>query len=195
MKKSGMYLFVLILIGASVLVACGQAPTQNANSSAPASAPLAPVATAIPQSTKTNSTGSAGNCTLLSKDEVGTVLAEAVVEVRDPAKNGDLCVYQTQNLILEVSFIHKFGGFADSIGYMQGTRTNNIGDAALDVPGLGDEAFYHGSSVYRILLVRKGDIVYSFGVRNVTADQSLSSPDNAQASEKAIAELLLPRLP
>lgn len=195
MKKSGMYLFVLILIGASVLAACGQAPAQNANSSAPASAPLAPVATAIPQSTNANSSGNAGNCTLLSKDEAGTVLAEAVVEVRDPAKNGDLCVYQTQNLILEVTFIHKFGGYVDSVQYMQETRTNNIGDAPLDVPGLGDEAFYHGSSTYRILLVRKGAIVYSFGVRNVTTDQSLSSPDNAQALEKAIAELLLPRLP
>ena len=55
MKKTGMYLFVLILIGASLLAACGQAPAQNANSSAPAGAPLAPAATAIPQSTNANS--------------------------------------------------------------------------------------------------------------------------------------------
>jgi hypothetical protein len=60
---------------------------------------------------------------------------------------------------------------------------------------LGDEAFYHGKSTYRILFVRKGDTVYTFGVRNVTADQSLSAPDNAQALEKSMADLLLPRLP
>jgi hypothetical protein len=196
MNKTGLYLFVLILIGASLLAACGQVPAANANSSAPAVAPLSQPATAIPQSTNANSNpANAGNCSLLSKDEVGTVLGEAVVDVRDPVKDGSLCVYQTQNLILELSFIHKFGGYTDSVTYMQATRTNNIGDAPVDVPGLGDEAFYHGSAAYRLLLVRKGDTVYSFGVRNVTADQSLSSPANAQALEKSIAELLLPRLP
>jgi hypothetical protein len=46
-----------------------------------------------------------------------------------------------------------------------------------------------------MLFVRKGEIVYTFGVRNVTADQSLSSPDNAQALEKSVADLLLTRLP
>jgi hypothetical protein len=196
MNKTGLYLFVVILIGASLLAACGQAPAQNANSSAPAGAPLSQPATSIPQSTNANSAPvNANNCTLLSKDEVGKVLGEPVVEVRDPAKDGSLCVYQTQNLILEVLFIHKFGGYVDSVQYMQATRTSGIGEAPVDVPGLGDEAFYHGSSAYRILLVRKGDTVYSFGLRNVTADQSLSSPANAQPMEKAIADLLLPRLP
>ncbi|MGA2505037.1 MAG: hypothetical protein ABSG01_13180 [Anaerolineales bacterium] len=196
MKKIGMFSFAVIMIGASLLAACGQAPVPSANSSAPAAAPLAALATESPQAASANSVpASAGNCTLLSKDEVGTALGEAVVEVRDPAKDGTLCVYQTQNLILELSFINKFGGFGDSVQYMQMTRTNNIGDAPVEVPGLGDEALYHGSSAYRLLFVRKGATVYSFGVRNVTADQSLSSPANSQAMEKALAELLLPRLP
>jgi hypothetical protein len=60
---------------------------------------------------------------------------------------------------------------------------------------LGEEAFYHGSAKYRILFVRLGATVYTFGVRNVTADQSLSSPANAQVLEKSIAGLLLGRLP
>jgi hypothetical protein len=196
MKKIGMFSFAVMMIGASLLAACGQAPAPSANSSAPGAAPLSQVATTVPQSASANSApASAGNCTLLSKDEVGTALGEAVVEVRDPAKDSSLCVYQTQNLILELSFITKFGGLGDSTGYMQGTRTSGVGDAPLDVPGLGDEAFYHGAAIYRILLVRKGATVYSFGVRNVTADQSLSSPANAQALEKSIADLLLPRLP
>jgi hypothetical protein len=126
---------------------------------------------------------------------VGKVLAQAVDEVRDPSPTHTLCVYQTKNLILELTFIHQFGGFLNSVKFMQGTKTNNIGDSPLDVPGLGDEAFYHGASAYRMLFVRKGDTVYTFGVRNVTADQSLSSPENAQAMEKALAELLISRLP
>jgi hypothetical protein len=193
MKKSGMFLYAVMMIGATLLAACGQAAIPNANLGAPA---VAPVTAASPKATEANSTSLiAGNCTVLSKDEVGTILAEAVVEVRDPSKNGYLCVYQTKNLILELGFNTKFGGFIDSVNYMQATRTNNIGDAPLDVPGLGDEAFYHGSSAYRILFVRMGATVYTFGVRNVTADQSLSSPENAQAMEKAIAELLFTHLP
>ena len=193
MKETRLSRLVVILVVAGLLAACGQAAAPSGNQSAPA---VAPPASASQNSTGANSVPLAtNNCSLLSKDEVGTVLAETVVEVRDPAQNGSLCVYQTQNLILEVSFIHNFGGFVDSANYMQQTRTNGVGDGPLDVPGMGDEAFYHGSSAYRILLVRKGDAVYSIGVRSVTADQSLSSPGNAQALEKSVADLLLSRVP
>jgi hypothetical protein len=81
---------------------------------------------------------------------------------------------------------------------MQQIRANDVasGDTPLEVPGLGDEAFYHGGSGFiRVLLVRKGAIVYSFGIRNITTDQSLSSPANAQAMEKALADLILTRVP
>ena len=193
MKKTGMFQFVIILIGASLLAACGQAAVPNAILSAPV---VVPLTTAIPQATDANSVSpKTGNCTLLSQGEVGQALGETVVEVRDPAKKGLICVYQTQNLILELNTLHDFGGYGDSVKYMQATRVNNIGETPVDVAGLGDEAFYHGASAYRTLLVRKGDTVYSFGVRNVTADQSLSSPENAQAMEKAIAELALSHLP
>ena len=203
MKKTGMFLFVGILIGASLLAACGQAPAPSANpgalavaSQAPAVASQAPLATASPQPTVAGSSPlTSANCTLLSKDEVGKLLGEAVVDLRDPTKHGTLCVYQTQNFILELSFIHDFGGWGNSVNYMKSTRTNGVGVTPLDVPALGDEAFYHGGAAYRMLFVRKGYTVYTFGVRNVTADQSLSSPDNAQATEKALADLLLPRLP
>jgi hypothetical protein len=135
---------------------------------------------------------------VLSQDEVGKILAEPVVEVRDPAKDGSLCVYQTQNLILEFNTQRIFGGFGDSVNFMKQLRAIGIesGDTPLDVPGLGDEAFYKGGSgLIRVLMIRKGAIVYSFGLRNITADQSLSSPDNAQALEKSLADLLLSRLP
>ncbi len=190
-------LWMMIALSSVVLfaAACGQAAAPSVNPGAPAVASLAPLPTAIPQSTDTSSIPpTANNCTLLSKDDVGKVLAEDVVDVREPSPDGSICVYQTKNLILELTFIHKFGGFVNSVKYMEGVRTNGIGDSPLDVPGLGDEAFYHGSSKYRLLQVRKGDTVYGFGVRNVTSDQSLSSPENAQALEKAVADLLLSRL-
>ena len=195
-----MFLFVAILIGASLLAACGQAPTPSANPGAPAAASLAPLlatlaSATLPPTVASSSPLTSDNCALLSKDEVGKVLGEAVVDLRDPTQHGTLCVYQTQNLILELGFLHTFGGYGNSVNYMQTTHSDGIGDAPLDVAGLGDEAFYHGKSTYRILFVRKGDTVYTFGVRNVTADQSLSAPDNAQALEKSLADLLVPRLP
>jgi hypothetical protein len=196
MKKTGVFSFIFILLGASLLAACGAAPVSNTVPSGPALAPLAAVSTEVSQSATANANpASAPNCSLLSKDEVGTALGEPVLELRDPVKDGSLCVYQTQTMILELSILKKFGGFGDSVKYMEGTKTNGIGDAPVDVPGLGDEAFYHGSAAYRLLLVRKGDTVYSFGVRTVTADQSLASPANAQALEKAIADLTLSRVP
>jgi hypothetical protein len=196
MKKTRVFSFVFILLGASLLAACGAAPVSNTVPSGPALAPLAAVSTEVSQSATANANpASAPNCSLLSKDEVGTALGEPVLELRDPVKDGSLCVYQTQTMILELSILKKFGGFGDSVKYMEGTKTNGIGDAPVDVPGLGDEAFYHGGAAYRLLLVRKGDMVYSFGVRTVTADQSLASPANAQALEKAIADLTLSRVP
>jgi len=194
-----------ILLGASLLAAC--APLANANPTVPAVstvvtvatvsvpvtvatvsapviattvAPLAPLATSTPKSSPTSSTSpTTGNCTLLSKDEISKVLGEAVAEVRDPSKDHALCVYQTKNLILEMGFVTNFGGFGDSVKYMQFIRANA---PAIDVPGLGDEALYNSSTKYIILLVRKGALVYSFGVRGVSGDY-LSLADS-QAKDK-----------
>jgi hypothetical protein len=201
MRKNKMVSFAIMLIGAMLVVACGQAATAipTVYASTPAVATPAPPATAMPKPTEANAPSlAAADCTVLSQDEVGKILAEPVVEVRDPAKDGSLCVYQTQNLILEFNTQRIFGGFGDSVNFMKEMRAvaNENGDNLLDVPGLGDEAFYRGGSgLVRVLFIRKGAIVYTFGLRNVTADQSLSSPDNAEALEKSLAELLLSRLP
>jgi hypothetical protein len=163
---------------------------------APVAASVAPVpATVAPVAANNSNPSGPADCTLLTKDDVSKILGEAVVDARDPSKKGILCVYQTKNLILEMNTLHAFGGWGNSVEYMKQTRVDGVGDPALDVPGLGDEAFYHGFAGYRLLLVRKGDTVYSLGVRNVTADQSISSPDNAQALEKAVAGLVLSHLP
>lgn len=199
MRKNRIYSPAMLLIATILLAACGQAATPAANPSAPVAATNPPLAQASPSLPDANSPSTVtANCTLVSKDEVGNILGEAVVEVRDPAKDGSLCVYQTQNLILELNTQTNFGGFVDSVNFMKQFRANYIesGETPLDVPGLGDEAFYHGGSGYvRVLLVRKGNTVYSFGLRKITADKSLSSPDNAEELEKSLAELVLSRQP
>jgi hypothetical protein len=198
MRKPVLFLFIAVL-----LAACGQAAAPTAvpaaNSPAVVQSSSSPQAASSPIPTPASSKPvSAANCTVLSKDEVGTILAEPVLDLRDPAKDGSLCVYQTQSLILEFNTQTAFGGFGDSVNFMSQMRANFIasGDTPLDVPGLGDEAYYHGGSGYvRVLFVRKGAIVYSFGVRNITTDNSLSSPDNAEAMELALAQLVLTRVP
>lgn len=169
-------LWTMIALSSVVLIAaaCGPAAAPGANPGAPTVELQAPLPTAMPQPTDTSSIPvTADNCTLLSKDEVGKVLAEDVVDARQPSTDGSLCVYQTQNLILELTFLHKFGGSGNSVQYMKDVRSNGIGDSPVDVAGLGDEAFYHGSSKYRLLLVRKGETVYGFGVRYAAAQAVL----------------------
>jgi hypothetical protein len=202
MKKTGMFLLAGMLFGASLLAACGLTPVQGTSPAAPVVATVAPLAsaaplaTAIPPATVANTVPVAGNnCALLSKDEVGKVLGEAVVDLKDPTKDGLLCEYLTQNLILELGFYHTFIGTGNSVNYMQQLRTDGIGVAPVEVTGLGDESLYHGESNHRVLYVRKGDTVYTIGVRNNTADFSISSPDNAQALEKSLADLLMTRVP
>ncbi len=202
MKKNAMFRFMGVLIGASLLAACGLTPVAGASPVAPVVATVAPVASAAPLATvlpqptlPASSPATGGNCAILSKDDVGKLLGEAVVDLRDPTKHGTLCVYQTQNLILELTFLHTFAGYANSADYMQKLRTDGLGVAPVDIPGLGDEALYHGDAKYRMLFFRKGDAVYTFGVRKVMADQSIASPDNAQALEKSVADLLITRLP
>jgi hypothetical protein len=191
MKKNKMFSFAIILIGTILMAACGQAAAPTANASAPAVASLAPIAQASPNPTEANLPSlAASNCTIVSKDELGTVLGESVVDVREEGK-GTICAYQTANLILEMNFLNTGGLTAEQ--YMQNIRS--INENGVSITGLGDDAFNNAKPAYPILHVRKGNSVFTFGLRNVTADQSLSSPDNAQALEKSLAELLLSRLP
>jgi hypothetical protein len=191
MRKNGMFSFAIMLIGAILMAACGQAATPTANASAPAVATPAPLATAIPKTTDANSSSVAtSNCSIVSKDEIGTVLGEVIVDAREKG-NGTICAYQTANLILEINFLNT-GGFTPE-QYMQNIRS--INENGVSITGLGDDAFNTAKPAYPILHVRKGNSVFTFGLRNVTADQSLSSPDNAQALEKSVAELLISRLP
>jgi hypothetical protein len=209
-KKLGTIQLMTILLGASLLAACAQtaplAPLANPNPSAttvsvpvtattvsvPVTATtVAPVATSTPKSSSTSSIPlTAGNCTLLTKDDVSKVLAQAVEEVRDPVHNGSICEYQTKNLILVLAVANVPG--VPGVQTMQRVLASLGG--GVDVPGLGDEAFYSLLNSHAILSVRKGDSVYSFTLKGVSPADTLSLED-AQAKEKALAELLLSHLP
>ena len=181
MKKTGMFVTLGLVIGAVLLASCAPAiaaTSQSSNSNAPDSAPSAPAAAVA-----------SGNCTLLSKDEVGTILGETVTEVRDEAKS-TICAYQTQNMILEVNFLNT-GGLT-AVQYLDSIRSINANN--VPVPGLGTDALYNGNANYDILLVRTGDLVNTFGLRSDPSSQVTLSQADVEAKELAVAQLLVSRL-
>jgi len=181
MKKTGMFVTLGLVIGAVLLASCAPAITatsQSSSSNAPDSAPSAPAAAVA-----------SGNCTLLSKDEVGAILGETVTEVRDEAKS-TICAYQTQNMILEVNFLNT-GGLT-AVQYLDSIRSINANN--VPVPGLGTDALYNGNANYDILLVRTGDLVNTFGLRSDPSSQVALSQADVEAKELAVAQLLVSRL-
>jgi hypothetical protein len=180
MKKTTPFLFVVLLLGASLLAACGQTGT-------PGTGAVVPAATDSSQSSGSNSIPSSSDaCSLVPKDAVSQVLGQAVVAVTPKGLGGD-CLYTAASLSFELTFFTSGG-----TQYMQDTRAK-LGDLALDVPGLGDEAFYNTNSFVNTLMVRKGDAVYLVDVMNAPSSQELS-PDGVRAMEKALAEQLLSNL-
>jgi hypothetical protein len=185
MNKPVYLLITSFLISATMLAACTTTPFSSTNS---VSSPIAPLATSNPNASPNGSVPpQTGNCTRLTKDDVGKVLGQTVTDVREEAK-GTLCVYQTKAVIFELTFPNT--GVISGVKFMENIRA--INNSTL-IPGLGDEAFYNTSSSYRILYVRKGNSVYTFGIRSEPPSQ-LPSPENIKSMEKTFAELLLTRL-
>ena len=181
MKKNGMFVVLGFVISAVLLASCAPviaSPNQSSSSNTPASAPSAPAAAVT-----------SGNCSVLSKDEVGAILGETVTEVRDEAKS-TICAYQTQNMILEVNFLNTGGMTA--VQYMDSIRSINANN--VPVPGLGTDALYNGNASYDILLVRTGDLVNTFGLRSDPSSQVPLSQADVEAKELAVAQLLVSRL-
>ena len=88
-------------------------------------------------------------------------------------------MYAAKTLSFELTTVASGGA-----KYMQAVR-KNIGDSALVVPGLGDEAFYNTTSYINTLIIRAGDAVYLI---DVMMDPSLQLlPEDVQAKEKALA--------
>ncbi len=218
MNKKRLFVFVVILICASLLAACGQPAVATAAPTAPgalasaspaptvpgalASASPAPTATASPApTTPPLPVLSLVDCKLLSMQDIGTILGGAIVHAREEieempgAQNKNtLCVYQTGTVKLELTFIDPTGAPGGTQGLMQTTR--KMYGNSVDIPGLGDDAFQIDLHGFLELFLRKADSSYSIGLRSVTsAGDADTSPVNAQAMEKALAELLLSHLP
>jgi hypothetical protein len=116
---------------------------------------------------------------------VGKVFGQAVEDAAGKGLGG-VCEYTAKNLSFSLTAIHSGGA-----KYMKDTRTK-LADLALDVPGLGDGAFYNTNSISNILFVGKGDAVYLLYFHD--SSQELSQDDRL-AKEKALAEVLLSHLP
>ena len=191
MKKSKLFLFVALLLGASLLVACAPAAASNVNPAsatvAPAQATIAPVAATVAPVAVNNSNPSGPDaCTLLTKDDVSKVLGSPV-DTATGSGLGGVCTYTSKNLKIDFTVAGHTGG-----AKAMATTLARLGDIALVVPGLGDQAFYNTDSANG-LFVLKGDAEYLFNMSDVTY-QPLD-PNVVQATEKALAVQLLSHLP
>jgi hypothetical protein len=206
MKISGTIRILVILLSASLLAACGQAATPSANQdvppvSAPVSAPTlapsggptaalptaAPLATASAKPSATSPSAAAGDlCSLLTKDEVGKVFGQVVLEVTPKDPRSD-CLYKSKDLTFEVT-VFRTGGAK----YIKDTKTK-LGALALDLPGVGDGSFYNTNSFINTLFLGKGDAAYLIDVKKVASSPEIT-PEDVRAKEKALALQLLSKL-
>ena len=127
-------------------------------------------------------------CTVLTKDEVSKVLGTPV-DTAISAGLGGVCTFTSKNLKIDFTIAGHTGG-------MQAMKTQlaRLGDLALVVPGLGDQAFYNTNpDIGSPLFLLKGDAEYLFNMSDTTY-QPLD-PTVVQATEKALAEQLLSNLP
>jgi hypothetical protein len=199
MKKIMMIHIATILLGASLLAACGQVALQNVNPtvpavSAPVSAPtVAPVATANQSATtvnkptphatatsKSSSTSSTDACVLLTNADVNKVLGHTFVPVAGNGQDG-MCRYNFQLTSVDLTIT-----LTEGTRVMKTNRTR-LADMALNVSGLGDEAFFNINS--STLFVRKGEALYMISYLD-----SMVTQDDKVAKVSTLAKLLLSRL-
>jgi hypothetical protein len=187
-------LWMISLVSCIVLLAtaCGSAIVPPANP--PAVQPVAAVptqataaATEVPTQVSAPAAAPADTaeaCTLLPKDDVSKVLGEPVVTAESSGLGG-VCTYTTASYKIDFTIAGHTGG----IKSMNTTRSR-LAEAAQDVPGLGDQAFFNTNSA--ALFVLKGDALYLFNVNDVNFLPL--DPAVVQTTEKALAEKLLGNL-
>ncbi len=185
--------FRMISVMACVILlatACGSAavtpanPTVDLGNVAPTSQ-----AVAVPTQVPTPAGSSANTpdpCTLLSKDDVSKVLGVPVLTA-ELSGLGGVCTYTTSNLKIDFTTTGYTGG-----AKAMSTTLANLGELALVVPGLGDQAFYNTNSA-SALFVLKGDAEYLFSMSDLNYQEL--DPAVVQATEKALAEKMLANLP
>jgi hypothetical protein len=129
-------------------------------------------------------------CTVLTKDAVSKVLGTPVDSAASSGLGG-VCTYTSTAASLKIDFT--IAGHTGGIQAMK-TQLARLGDLALVVPGLGDQAFYNTNpDIGSPLFLNKGDAEYLFSMSD-TNYQPLD-PAVIQATEKSLAEQLLSNLP
>lgn len=170
-------MIALISIIAILVSACGGSAAKLP-AEAPAAVPTTASAANSPASSNSNTQNA---CDLLSKDDVGKILGQDVVDAVESGMGG-VCTFTTKDLtfILTVS---STGG----IKFMPETLAK-LGDVAQVVTGLGDQAFYNLDS--NTLFALKGDAVFLFNLHN----SNYQYPEDGQAIQKTLAEQLISNL-
>jgi hypothetical protein len=171
--------FMVILLGAGLLAACGQAVKPDVSPVVSVTVPTAASQAKANPSTVSSNPSKVDACVLLTKDDVSKVLGQPVDEAIGKGLGG-VCSYKSKTLSIDLTVTHTGG-----TKFVQQTRAK-LADSAIDVPGVGDEAFYNVNSY--TLFVRKGDAAYLFFLSD--SSQQLSEQDR-QAKEKALAGQLL----
>ena len=169
-----------------IAMICGIALLISACGGSAAVSPAAPPESAPTTAPEVNPPASSNPatqsaCALLSKDSVSKVLGQDIVDATESGMGG-ICTYTTKDLtfILTVS---STGGAK----FMPETLAK-LGDLALVVPGLGDQAFFNLNT--NTLFALKGDAVFLFNINN----SNYQYPEDGQAKQKALAEVLISNL-
>ena len=161
----------------ALAISPGGSAVATTNQNATALSQPTPLATAT---SKSSSKSAIDACVLLTKDDVNQVLGQAFEPLAGTGQY-DICAYTFQLARIDLTITHTGGTRSMAI-----TRTR-LAEMALDVPGLGDEAFYNVNS--STLFVRKGDAMYVMSYLD-----SMVTQEDKIAKEKVLAGLLLGRL-
>lgn len=183
----------VVLLAGIVLLAtgCGSSTTPLATSAPATQASVLPGGLpSIPKPIPTlpgSTIGNAGSdpCTILTDAEIGEALGVGADTIQRN-NMGATCTYASGILIIDLTFTPT-GGIQ-----MMKSLSTNLGDLALVVAGLGDQALYNTNSS-NALFVLKGDTVFLIQMSDMS-DQALD-PVVVRAAEKTLAEKILGRLP
>jgi len=195
MKKTTLFLYTVILASASLLAACGQAAAVNPGSptdvpaSSPNSNPSAPTVTPVGANNPSSSGATSDSkyvdaCVLLTKEDVSMALGVPVDSATSTGLGG-VCTYTTADKSIEFTIAGHTGGkkaFA--------TQLERLGDSALVIPGLGDQALFNTNS--NALFLLKGDAEYMFNASDLNFQPLAQSV--IQDIDTKVAEQLLKNL-
>jgi hypothetical protein len=182
-QSNRLWMMIALSSVALFAAACGASSTPSVNSGNPPRAiPTASevVPTQVPSSGKTDA------CVLLTQDDVSTALGVTVISAESLGLGG-VCTYKTADLKIDFTTAGNMGGI-DAMA----TQLASLGNLALIVPGLGDQAFYNTNAGSPLFLL-KGDAEYLFSISSINY-QPLDATA-VQATEKLLAVELLSKLP